>query len=45
MVIVEVISTNWQDDYYNKLRDYRDICLPCHDPNYGETIGIKSYPL
>jgi Uma2 family endonuclease len=21
-LIVEVVSTNWQDDYYNKLRDY-----------------------
>jgi Uma2 family endonuclease len=22
---VEVVSTNWQDDYYDKLRDYEDI--------------------
>ncbi|NET68641.1 MAG: hypothetical protein F6K63_31300 [Moorea sp. SIO1G6] len=21
-LIVEVVSTNWRDDYYNKLRDY-----------------------
>jgi Uma2 family endonuclease len=22
---IEVVSTNWQDDYYDKLRDYEDI--------------------
>ncbi|NJR18500.1 MAG: Uma2 family endonuclease [Calothrix sp. CSU_2_0] len=24
-LIVEVVSTNWQDDYYNKLRDYEEM--------------------
>ncbi|MFB2921967.1 Uma2 family endonuclease [Aerosakkonema funiforme] len=24
-LIVEVISTNWRDDYYNKLRDYEEM--------------------
>jgi Uma2 family endonuclease len=24
-LIVEVVSTNWQDDYYNKLRDYESM--------------------
>ena len=27
-LIVEVVSTNWQDDYYNKLRDYEEMGLP-----------------
>ncbi|WP_366558308.1 Uma2 family endonuclease [Okeania sp. SIO3B5] len=24
-LIVEVVSTNWRDDYYNKLRDYEEM--------------------
>jgi Uma2 family endonuclease len=24
-LIVEVVSTNWRDDYYNKLRDYEEV--------------------
>jgi Uma2 family endonuclease len=27
-LIVEVVSTNWQDDYYNKLRDYEGMGIP-----------------
>jgi Uma2 family endonuclease len=27
-LIVEVVSTNWQDDYYNKLRDYESMGIP-----------------
>jgi Uma2 family endonuclease len=27
-LIVEVVSTNWQDDYYNKLRDYEAMGIP-----------------
>lgn len=27
-LIVEVVSTNWQDDYYDKLRDYEDMGIP-----------------
>lgn len=26
-LIVEVVSTNWRDDYYNKLRDYEEMSL------------------
>lgn len=26
-LIVEVVSTNWRDDYYNKLRDYEEMGL------------------
>ncbi|MEA5536523.1 Uma2 family endonuclease [Crocosphaera sp. XPORK-15E] len=27
-IAVEVVSTNWRDDYYDKLRDYEDIGIP-----------------
>jgi Uma2 family endonuclease len=27
-LIVEVVSSNWQDDYYDKLRDYKDMGIP-----------------
>ena len=27
-LIVEVVSTNWQDDYYDKLRDYESMGIP-----------------
>ncbi|MBW4513007.1 MAG: Uma2 family endonuclease [Scytonematopsis contorta HA4267-MV1] len=27
-LIVEVVSSNWQDDYYNKLRDYEAMGIP-----------------
>ncbi len=27
-LIVEVVSTNWQDDYYDKLRDYEGMGIP-----------------
>jgi Uma2 family endonuclease len=27
-LIVEVVSSNWQDDYYDKLRDYEDMGIP-----------------
>jgi Uma2 family endonuclease len=27
-LIVEVVSTNWQDDYYDKLRDYENMGIP-----------------
>jgi Uma2 family endonuclease len=27
-LIVEVVSTNWQDDYYDKLRDYEEMGIP-----------------
>ncbi len=27
-LIVEVVSTNWQDDYYDKLRDYETMGIP-----------------
>ena len=27
-LIVEVVSTNWRDDYYNKLRDYEEMGIP-----------------
>jgi Uma2 family endonuclease len=27
-IIVEVVSTNWQDDYYDKLRDYEGMGIP-----------------
>lgn len=27
-LIVEVVGTNWQDDYYDKLRDYEDMGIP-----------------
>ncbi|HBR00217.1 MULTISPECIES: Uma2 family endonuclease [unclassified Roseofilum] len=26
-LIVEVVSTNWRDDYYNKLRDYEEMSI------------------
>ncbi|NJL60588.1 MAG: Uma2 family endonuclease [Methylacidiphilales bacterium] len=27
-VIVEVVSTNWRDDYYDKFRDYEEMGIP-----------------
>jgi Uma2 family endonuclease len=27
-LVVEVVSTNWRDDYYNKLRDYEEMGIP-----------------
>lgn len=24
-LVVEVVSSNWRDDYYNKLRDYEEM--------------------
>jgi Uma2 family endonuclease len=27
-LVVEVVSTNWQDDYYDKLRDYEGMGIP-----------------
>jgi len=27
-LIVEVVSNNWRDDYYNKLRDYEEMGIP-----------------
>jgi Uma2 family endonuclease len=27
-LIIEIVSTNWQDDYYNKLRDYEEMGIP-----------------
>ncbi|MEA5508954.1 Uma2 family endonuclease [Crocosphaera sp. UHCC 0190] len=27
-IAVEVVSTNWRDDYYDKLRDYEDMGIP-----------------
>lgn len=27
-IVVEVVSTNWRDDYYNKLRDYEEMGIP-----------------
>lgn len=27
-IIIEVVSTNWRDDYYNKLRDYEEMGIP-----------------
>jgi Uma2 family endonuclease len=27
-LVVEVVSTNWQDDYYKKFADYENMCIP-----------------
>ncbi len=27
-IVIEVVSTNWRDDYYNKFRDYEEIGIP-----------------
>ena len=27
-LIIEIVSTNWQDDYYNKIRDYEAMGIP-----------------
>jgi Uma2 family endonuclease len=37
-LIVEVVSTNWRDDYYNKLRDYVGLC-----PSRRVEMGIPEY--
>ncbi|NES25924.1 MAG: Uma2 family endonuclease [Symploca sp. SIO3E6] len=36
-LIVEVVSTNWRDDYYNKLRDYVRVA------SRREEMGIEEY--
>lgn len=37
-LIVEVVSTNWRDDYYNKLRDYVG-----RSPSRWVEMGIEEY--
>ncbi|MBW4667796.1 MAG: Uma2 family endonuclease [Cyanomargarita calcarea GSE-NOS-MK-12-04C] len=27
-VVIEIVSTNWQDDYYDKIRDYETMGIP-----------------
>ncbi|WP_442938610.1 Uma2 family endonuclease [Nostoc sp.] len=27
-IVIEVVSSNWRDDYYNKLRDYEKMGIP-----------------
>jgi Uma2 family endonuclease len=27
-IVIEVVSTNWRDDYYNKLRGYEEMGIP-----------------
>ncbi|MEH2315321.1 MAG: Uma2 family endonuclease [Nostoc sp.] len=27
-IVIEVVSTNWRDDYYNKFRDYEEMGIP-----------------
>ncbi|MCC5631841.1 Uma2 family endonuclease [Nostoc sphaeroides CHAB 2801] len=27
-IVIEVVSTNWRDDYYNKLSDYEEMGIP-----------------
>ncbi|AFZ03802.1 Uma2 family endonuclease [Calothrix sp. PCC 6303] len=27
-LIIEIVSTNWQDDYYDKIRDYETMSIP-----------------
>ncbi|MEH2443600.1 Uma2 family endonuclease [Nostoc sp.] len=27
-IVIEVVSSNWRDDYYNKLRDYEEMGIP-----------------
>ncbi|MEH2197851.1 Uma2 family endonuclease [Nostoc sp.] len=27
-IVIEVVSSNWRDDYYNKLRDYEEMEIP-----------------
>lgn len=38
-LIVEVVSTNWRDDYYNKLRDYEETGI---DVDYA-ALGPKKF--
>jgi Uma2 family endonuclease len=37
-IVIEVVSTNWRDDYYNKFRDYVRVASPT-----GEEMGIPEY--
>lgn len=42
-LVVEVVSTNWRDDYYDKLRDYEDMGIPEYwIVDYG-AIGGKRF--
>ena len=36
-IVIEVVSTNWRDDYYNKLRDYARVA------SRREEMGIPEY--
>ncbi|MBD6618003.1 Uma2 family endonuclease [Komarekiella sp. 'clone 1'] len=36
-IVIEVVSTNWRDDYYNKLRDYVRVA------SRREEMGIPEY--
>jgi Uma2 family endonuclease len=42
-LVVEVVSTNWRDDYYDKFRDYEDMGIPEYwIVDYG-AIGGKRF--
>lgn len=42
-LIVEVVSTNWRDDYYNKLRDYEEMGIPEYWIIDYDALGARKF--
>jgi Uma2 family endonuclease len=42
-IVIEVVSTNWRDDYYNKLRDYEEMGIPEYWIADYAALGAKKF--
>ena len=42
-LIVEVVSTNWRDDYYNKFRDYEEMGIPEYWIIDYDALGARKF--
>jgi Uma2 family endonuclease len=42
-IVIEVVSTNWRDDYYNKFRDYEEMGIPEYWIADYAALGAKKF--
>lgn len=42
-LVVEVVSSNWRDDYYNKLRDYEEMGIPEYWITDYAALGARKF--
>ncbi|HYX17161.1 MAG TPA: Uma2 family endonuclease [Nostoc sp.] len=42
-IVIEVVSTNWRDDYYNKLRDYEEMGIPEYWITDYAALGARKF--